>query len=74
MTVRTRDIALVGSSETALRSAADGILELGTPGGRITTHTRAEVDPEALAHHLVIWIDADDGASVPWAVVDLVIP
>jgi shikimate kinase/3-dehydroquinate synthase len=74
VTVRTRDIALVGSSEKALRAAADEIGELGTPGGRITTHTSAEVDPEVLAHHLVIWVDADDGASVPWAVVDLVIP
>jgi shikimate kinase/3-dehydroquinate synthase len=74
VSVRTRDIALVGSSEKAVRAAADGINELGTPGGRITTHDSAQLEPDALAHHLVIWLDADDGASVPWAVVDIVIP
>jgi shikimate kinase / 3-dehydroquinate synthase len=74
VSVQTRDIALVGSSEQALRTAADGIAELGAPGGRITTHATAEFEPEALAHHLVIWVDADDGASVPWPAVDLVIP
>jgi shikimate kinase/3-dehydroquinate synthase len=74
VTVHTRDIALVGSSEKALRAAADGMLELGMPGGQITTHSSAELQPDALTHHLVIWVDADDGASVPWEVVDLVIP
>jgi shikimate kinase/3-dehydroquinate synthase len=74
MSVHTRDIALLGSSEEALRAAADGIVELGTPGGRVTTHSGAEPDTDALAHHLVIWVDADDGGSVPWAVVDVVIP
>jgi shikimate kinase/3-dehydroquinate synthase len=74
VSVHTRDIALVGSSEKAVRAAADGIHELGTPGARITTHDSAQLEPDALAHHLVIWLDADDGASVPWAVVDLVIP
>jgi shikimate kinase/3-dehydroquinate synthase len=74
MSVHTRDIALLGSSEEALRAAADGIVELGTPGGRVTTHSVVALDTDALAHHLVIWVDADDGASVPWAVVDVVIP
>jgi shikimate kinase / 3-dehydroquinate synthase len=74
MSVRTRDIALVGSSEQALRAAADGIRELGAPGGRVTTHSHSDLDPDALTDHLVIWVDADDGASVPWTVVDLVVP
>ena len=74
MSVHTRDIALVGSSDEALRAAADGILELGTPGGRISTHDSAAVDADALAHHLVIWVDADDATPVPWALVDIVVP
>ena len=74
MSVHTRDIALVGSSDEALRAAADGILELGTPGGRISTHDSAAVEADALAHHLVIWVDADDGTPVPWALVDVVVP
>ncbi|MFL5859922.1 MAG: 3-dehydroquinate synthase family protein [Solirubrobacteraceae bacterium] len=74
MTVRTRDIALVGSSGKALRAAADGLSDLGMPGGRITTHSTAELEPDALAGHLVIWVDADDRAWVPWSVVDVIIP
>jgi shikimate kinase/3-dehydroquinate synthase len=74
MSVHTRDIALVGSSEQSLRAAAEGFRELGAPGGRITAHRHTDLDPEALTDHLVIWLDADDGASVPWAAVDLVIP
>ncbi len=74
MTVQTRDIALVGSSEQSLRTAADGIRELGTPGGRIITLAPAELDPGALTDQLVVWVDSDDGAAVPWAVVDVVIP
>ena len=74
MIALTRDIALVGSSEQALRAASDGIHDLGAPGGRITTHTVAEFRPASAAHQLVIWVDADDGASVPWGAVDVVIP
>ena len=71
--VQTRDIALVGSSEAHLRTAAAAIGEMGAPGGRITLHAPADLDPEALTDQLVIWVDGDDGA-VPWALVDLVIP
>ena len=74
MTVHTRDIALVGSSASRLQVAADGIRDLGTPGGRIITLAPAELDPGALTDQLVVWVDSDDGASVPWAVVDVVIP
>jgi shikimate kinase / 3-dehydroquinate synthase len=73
-TVDTRDIALVGSCEQHLQAAAEGIGELAAPGGRITMHAAAGLDPEAVAHHLVIWVDDDDGASVPWSAVDIVIP
>jgi shikimate kinase / 3-dehydroquinate synthase len=81
MSVRTRDVALVGSSEEALRAAADGVRGLGTAGGRVTTLNSAELGPaaarEVLAHHLVIWVDADDGAPAawhPWQAADLIIP
>ncbi len=46
---------------------------MGAPGGRITLHAPGDLDPEALTDQLVIWVDGDDG-SVPWAVVDLVVP
>jgi shikimate kinase/3-dehydroquinate synthase len=74
VTVRTRDIALVGSSEKHLRAAAEAIGELGARGGQVTTHSPADVDLDSLTHHLVIWIDADDGAAVPWPAVNIVIP
>jgi 3-dehydroquinate synthase len=74
-TVHARDIALVGSSEKHLKTAAEGLHESGTHGGRITTHAPAEFEPDALGHSdLVIWIDAEDGASVPWGAVDAVVP
>jgi shikimate kinase/3-dehydroquinate synthase len=72
--VQTRDIALVGSSKKYLQTAAEEIGELGARGGRLTMHTPEELEPDALTDHLVIWFDADDGASVPWSVVNLVIP
>ena len=74
MNVLTRDVALVGPSEEALRVAADGMRELGGAEGRVTTHRSMDLVPGALAHHLVVWIDADDETSVPWALVDLVVP
>jgi 3-dehydroquinate synthase len=72
--VNTRDIALVGSSETHLKTVAEGIGELGARGGLITMHTPAELDPDAVTHHLVIWVDDDDEAPVPWSAVDVIIP
>jgi shikimate kinase / 3-dehydroquinate synthase len=72
--VPARDIALVGPSEQALQAASDGILELGERGGHITTQTVAEFQPAAAAHELVIWVDADDGTSVPWEAIDMVLP
>jgi shikimate kinase / 3-dehydroquinate synthase len=74
VSVHTRDIALVGSSESHLQAAADGIRDLGTPAGRIITLAPAQLDPGALTDQLVVWVDSDDGAAVPWAVVDVVIP
>ncbi len=73
-TVLTRDIALVGSSEKHLQTAADVIGELGARGGRITLQTPGEFELDAPAPRLVIWVDADDGTSVPWSAVDIVIP
>ncbi len=73
-TVQTRDIALVGSSEKHLQTAAEVIGEMGARGGRITMHAPAELDPHALAHDLVIWVDDDDGTPVPWEAVDIVVP
>ncbi len=74
MSVPTRDIVLVGSSQRHLQAAADGIRDLGTPGGQIVTYAPAELDPGALTNQLVVWVDSADEAPVPWAVVDLVIP
>jgi shikimate kinase / 3-dehydroquinate synthase len=72
--VQTRGVVLVGSSEKYLRTAAEVLREMGGGTSGITTHTPAEFDPDALTNHLVIWVDADDGASVPWPSVDIVIP
>ena len=69
VSVHTRDIALVGSSDEALRAAADGILELGTPGGRISTHDSAAVErgcPGATTSSS--GSTPTTGPPVPWAV------
>ncbi|HTU98172.1 MAG TPA: 3-dehydroquinate synthase family protein [Solirubrobacteraceae bacterium] len=72
--MHTRDIALMGSSEQYLRTAAGVIGEMGALGGRITLHTSTDLAPEAVTDHLVVWVDADDGATVPWGAADIVIP
>ena len=74
MSVYTRGIALVGSSEKYLRIAAEVMLEMGSRPHGITLQTPAEFEPDVPAPRLVIWVDADDGTPVPWSAVDIVIP
>ena len=46
-TVQTRDIALVGSSEKYVRTAAEVMREMGVvPAGGLTLQTPAEFDPD----------------------------
>ncbi len=74
MNVHTRGVVLVGSSERYLQIAAEVMRELGSSPGNIARQTPAEFDPHDPASRLVIWVDADDGTSVPWPAVDIVIP
>jgi shikimate kinase/3-dehydroquinate synthase len=71
MSVQTRGIALVGSSEKALRVATE---DLEGPGVHITTHAVGDFEPNPPGDPRVIWLDADDGTSVPWDAVEVVIP
>ena len=74
MSVHTRGVVLVGSSEKYLRTAAEVMLEMGGAKSHLTLQTPAEFEPDAPAPRLVIWVDADDGTPVPWSAVDIVIP
>jgi shikimate kinase/3-dehydroquinate synthase len=71
MSVQTRGIVLVGSSEKALRVAAE---DLRGPGVHITTQAVTDFEPNPPGDPRVIWLDADDGTSVPWEAVEVVIP
>ena len=66
MRVGTRGVVLVGSSEKHLQAAAEAVREMGGSAGGITLQSPAEFEPGAAAARLVVWVDADDGASVPW--------
>jgi shikimate kinase / 3-dehydroquinate synthase len=72
--MQTRGVVLVGSSEKHLRTAAEVMREMGGHGSHITLQTPAEFEPGAEAPRLVIWVDADEEAPVPWSAVDIVIP
>jgi shikimate kinase / 3-dehydroquinate synthase len=72
--VGTRGVVLVGSSEKHLQAAAEAVREMGGSAGGITLQSPAEFEPGAATARLVVWVDADDGASVPWAAVDIVVP
>jgi shikimate kinase/3-dehydroquinate synthase len=74
VSVQTRGVVLVGNSEKYLRTAAEVMGEMGASAGRIMLQTPAEFEPDEAAPRLVIWVDADDGTSVPWPSVDIVIP
>ena len=75
MSVHTRAVVLVGSSEKYVRTAAEVMREMGVGhAGGLTLQTPAEFEPDDPASRLVIWVDADDGTSVPWPAVDIVIP
>ncbi|HEY1565840.1 MAG TPA: 3-dehydroquinate synthase family protein [Solirubrobacteraceae bacterium] len=74
MSVQTRGVVLVGNSEKYLRTAAEVMGEMGASAGRIMLQTPAEFEADEAAPRLVIWVDADDGTSVPWPSVDIVIP
>ena len=74
MSVQTRGVVLVGTSEKHLQTAAEVMGEMGASAGRFTWQTPAEFDADAPEARLVIWVDADDGTSVPWPAVDIVIP
>jgi shikimate kinase / 3-dehydroquinate synthase len=71
MSVQTRGIVLVGSSDKALRVAAE---DLRGPGVHITTQAVTDFEPNPPGDPRVIWLDADDGTSVPWEAVEVVIP
>jgi shikimate kinase/3-dehydroquinate synthase len=71
MSVQTRGIVLVGSSEKALRVATE---DLKGPGVHITTRAVTDFEPNPPGDPRVIWLDADDGTSVPWEAVEVVIP
>jgi shikimate kinase/3-dehydroquinate synthase len=74
VSVQTRGVVLVGNSEKHLRTAAEVMGEMGASAGRIMLQSPAEFEPDEAAPRLVIWVDADDGTSVPWPSVDIVIP
>ncbi len=81
MNVGTRGVALIGSQETALQAAARALGDAHTPGRQVTAFSGAALESEAarggLADHLVVWVDADDGAHPvpdPWQAADVIIP
>ncbi|MGZ4171758.1 MAG: 3-dehydroquinate synthase [Solirubrobacteraceae bacterium] len=81
MNVQVRSVALIGSREETVRAAALALQSAGTPARRVTTPGGAELESAAargaLADHVVIWIDADDGTlpvSHAWQVADVILP
>jgi hypothetical protein len=63
VSVHTRGVVLVGSSEGDLRTAADQLREMRPSPGGITLQTPAEFDAQDPASRLVIWVDADADAD-----------